>query len=183
LENGFLYSLVSPQKQAFERKLGMLNIIQVRDTLWLGSLLCASLVFAQTSTLPAASRTVYKCTINGKDIYTDDPCIGAKRVDVEPTRGLNKSSGKELTGQDVSRERQTEQLAEAVKPLTGLTPQQFDVKRRRYYLAPEMKSECARLDESVAKSEAQKRAEPIETRFEIQRRLFAFRKRHRELRC
>lgn len=83
--------------------------------------------------------------MNGKVVYTDDPCIGAKRVDVEPTRGLNKSSGKELTGQDVSRERQREQLAEAVKPLTGLTPQQFEIKRSRVYLAPEVKAECTRL--------------------------------------
>jgi hypothetical protein len=147
------------------------------------ALLCPQLLPAQSTTLPAPSRTVYKCTVEGKVVYTDEPCIGAKRVDVEPTRGLNKSTGRELTGRDVSRERQTEQLAEAVKPITGLTPQQFEVQRSRVRLAPEVKSECARLDGSIAQAETQERAEPIETRAAVQRRLFALRKRHRDLRC
>ncbi|MGH7489524.1 MAG: DUF4124 domain-containing protein, partial [bacterium] len=161
----------------------ILPMTQIQCALLFGPLLCVSLALAQTTTLPAPSRTVYKCTENGKVVYTDDPCIGAKRVDVEPTRGLNKSSGRELTGQDVSRERQREQLAEAVKPLTGLNPQQFEIKRSRIYLAPEVKTECARLDESIAQSEVQERAEPMETRPAIQRQLFALRKRHRDLRC
>ena len=147
------------------------------------ALLCPQLLLAQSTTLPAPSRTVYKCTVEGKVVYTDDPCVGAKRIDVEPTRGLNKSTGRELTGRDVSRERQTEQLAEAVKPITGLTPQQFEVQRSRVRLAPEVKSECARLDGSIAQVETQERTEPVETRPAVQRQLFALRKRHRELRC
>jgi hypothetical protein len=148
-----------------------------------GALLYPQLLLAQSTTLPAPSRTVYKCTVEGKIVYTDDPCVGAKRVDVEPTRGLNKSSGRELTGRDVAQERQTEQFAEAVKPITGLTPQQFEVERSRVYLAPEAKSECARLDRRIAQAEAQERTEPIETKPAVQRQLFALRKRHREMRC
>lgn len=76
---------------------------------------------AQTRGLPNPWRTVYKCSINGKVVYTDDPCLGAQKVDVEPTRGLNKSTGRELSGADVSRERRRETFAEGVKPITGMT--------------------------------------------------------------
>ena len=138
---------------------------------------------AQPNTLPAPSRTVYKCTVNGKFVYTDDPCVSAQLVNIEPTRGLGKSTGKELTGSDVARERQRETFAEAVKPITGTTRQQFEVQRSRVNLAPEIMSECSKLDANITQSEAQERTEPVETRTELQRQLYALRKRHRELRC
>jgi hypothetical protein len=47
--------------------------------------------FAQS--LPAPSRTVYKCEVGGKVTYSDSPCLGATRIDVEPTRGVSKLSG------------------------------------------------------------------------------------------
>ena len=86
---------------------------------------------AQAIKVPDASRTVFKCTVNGKVTYSDDPCAGAQRIDVEPTRGANKSTGKELTGPDVRREHQREGLAEAVRPITGLDAKQFDTRARR----------------------------------------------------
>jgi hypothetical protein len=161
----------------------MSKLERFRHVLVLAALAMPQLLFAQATTLPAASRTVYKCVVGGKVVYTDEPCIGAERVNVEPTRGLNKSSGKELTGQDVSRERQREQLAEAMKPLTGLTPRQFEVQRGRVYLTPEAKSQCAALDRSIAETESRERFEPVETKPGVQRELFALRKRHRDLRC
>ena len=138
---------------------------------------------AQSTTLPQPSRTVYKCTVAGKVVYTDDPCVGAQLVNVEPTRGMNKSSGKELTGTDVRRERQNEVFAEAIKPITGKTPQQLDVQRKRFYLSAQAKAECAALDRDVAQTEVRESAVPVEQNAPIQRELFALRKRHRELRC
>lgn len=55
----------------------------------------AAQVAAQSTTLPAPSRTVYKCSVGGKVAYSDEPCVGAQRVNVEPTRGMNKSTGHE----------------------------------------------------------------------------------------
>ena len=43
--------------------------------------------------LPPTSRTVYKCQEGAKTVYSDEPCLGAQRINVEPTRGLDKSSG------------------------------------------------------------------------------------------
>lgn len=138
---------------------------------------------AQAQSLPAASRTVYKCTVNNKIVYTDEPCLGAQVVDVEPTRGLNKSTGRELTGADVAREKRNELLADAVKPLTGLSPQQMEVRTRRIKLSGEAQAECGKLDRTIAQSEADERASSGEAKTSIQRQLFVMRQRSRELRC
>jgi len=147
-------------------------------------LIAASSASAQSTTLAQPSRTVYKCTVDKKVLYSDEPCVGAQRVDVEPTRGLNRSTGKELTGADVARERQREAVAVAVKPITGMSPEQFELQTRRTRLSSDTKLECARLDSAVARSEAQERtATSVETKSITQRELFSLRKRHRDLRC
>ena len=48
---------------------------------------------AQSIKLDKPTRTVYKCNTDGKVVYSDTPCLGAERIDAEPTRGLDKSSG------------------------------------------------------------------------------------------
>ncbi len=141
------------------------------------------LASAQPQSLPAASRTVYKCVVNNKIVYTDEPCLGAQVVNVEPTRGLNKSTGRELTGADVAREKGREQFAEAAKPITGLNPQQMEVRKRRIKLPGEAQAECNRLDGSIAQSEADERASSGDAKTDIQRNLFVMRKRSRDLRC
>ena len=138
---------------------------------------------AQGTALPKASRTVYKCGVAGKVVYTDDPCIGGQLVNVEPTRGMNKSTGRELTGADVRREKQNEVFAEAVKPITGKTPKQMEVQRNRVFFSAQAQAECANLDGDITRHEADEKAVSIASRAPVQRELFALRKRHRELRC
>jgi hypothetical protein len=75
--------------------------------------------------LPPPSRTMYKCKVNGTTTYSDMPCLGAEKLEVEPTRGVSKLSGSERIGSDVSRERWREGLAEAVRPITGMDAKQF----------------------------------------------------------
>lgn len=83
--------------------------------------------------LPAPSRTIYKCAVAGKIAYTDVPCLGAKRLDVVPARGVDKLSGTSRVGATVAREYQQEGMARALKPLLGMNEQQYaqqcDVKR------------------------------------------------------
>lgn len=140
-------------------------------------------VLAHAQGLPQPSRTVYKCVVNGTATYSDAPCLGAQRIDVEPTRGLNKSSGKEVVGNDVRRERFNEQFAEMIRPVTGMPASQFEVERRRVYLAPEAKAECKRLDVELARQEGQERQTAGEQKAAVQARLLEGRKRQRELGC
>ena len=133
--------------------------------------------------LPLPSRTVFKCEVGGKMVYSDSPCPGAVKLEIEPTRGMNKGTGKELIGADVSREKNQEALAEAVKPLTGMSPKQFDVQRRRFKLSAESKRECRRLDAKISDLELQEKRATNQSLEEIQTRLLASRKHFRELQC
>ncbi|HLO93961.1 MAG TPA: DUF4124 domain-containing protein [Burkholderiaceae bacterium] len=112
------------------------------------SLLLAS-VPCRAQQLPPPSRTAFKCTVGGKVSYSDSPCEGAQRLQLEPTRGMNKSSGRELIGTDVRNEHQREQIAEMVRPITGLNPQQMAQFERRLPLSPEARRECAWLDQAL----------------------------------
>ena len=109
---------------------------------WLGAIFISTLVnmaFAQ-STLPPTSRTVYKCT-----------------------RGFNKDTGREIIGNDVRREKRSEMMAEAIKPLTGMNADQYKVYERRYKLSPESKQACKRLDQLIPQAEfTEKHASPEE---------------------
>ena len=78
--------------------------------------------------LPKPSRDVYKCELDGRVVYTDTPCLGASKVNVEPTRGLDSMSGKKITGADVRRERTNEAVAEAYKPIFNEAAQQRETR-------------------------------------------------------
>jgi hypothetical protein len=137
---------------------------------------------AMAQSLPAPSRVIYKCEVAGKVAYTDEPCIGAKRLDIEPSRGLSKFSGKEMIGADVQRENHRDMMADALRPLAGLDRQQYATLNRRVNLGSAAKAECGGLDQSIPRGEAMEAASSREARPAIQRELLALRKRFKELR-
>jgi hypothetical protein len=146
-------------------------------------LVAATPVLAQSVKLPEPTRTVYKCEEGAKIVYTDQPCAGAKRVDVEPTRGMNSATGRELVGADVRREQQSEVFAEAVRPLTGKNAAQLETERRRAKLTDAAKSECRALDQSIAANELQESRMTNQSKASVQRELHASRRQHRALGC
>ena len=145
--------------------------------------LAAPQLAAQSIKLDKPTRTVYKCNTDGKIAYSDTPCLGAERIDAEPTRGLDKSSGASRVGSDVAAEKRRELMDDAIKPLTGMSSKQMDVERRRFNLPPESKQECRILDGSVAEVEAKERVAQGTARPPIQQNLLGLRKRFRELKC
>lgn len=144
--------------------------------------LTATASIAQT--LPAPSRTVYKCEQAGKVHYSDAPCLGAKKLDVEPTRGLDKSSGQERRGPDVQRELRREAFADGLRPLTGMDARQLDQLGRRQRLSPEAQRLCATLDVQLPAAEAaESQVTDMATRKVAQQRLFELRRTYHQLRC
>ena len=133
--------------------------------------------------LPAPSRTVFKCENGGKTFYSDSPCLGAKKIDVEPTRGLNKSTGSERTGRDVSREMQREQFAAAVKPITGLNAKEFEVAGKRQKLDVDTQRRCQSLNVAILNHERQELTLPDSERHQLQSELFKLRTEYRRLDC
>lgn len=138
---------------------------------------------AQGQTLPPPSRTVFKCEQAGKVVYSDSPCLGAKKIDIEPTRGLNKSTGRELVGRDVRHEQHREAMAQALHPITGMNAQQLDQSGRRRQLPAEAQRTCRKLDVDIPALEAQEKTTQGATRSDAQRELFNARQSFRELRC
>jgi len=143
------------------------------------------------ATLPAPSRTAFKCEVDGKVSYSDSPCLGAKKVELEPTRGLSSSPNSKAQaaetapfGTDVHRERQREGIAQALRPLTGMDAKQLDTTGRRLsQLSPEARQACERLDRAIPLAEetearASKAALPA-----AQEQLLQLRRKFRELRC
>lgn len=146
-----------------------------------------TLVYWATSSvahsLPAASRTAFKCEVDGKVTYSDSPCLGAKKVDLEPTRGLNSGSGKEQLGPDVQREREREVRVEALRPITGMDSKQLDAFGRRLKMQPELKQACLKLDREIPAAEAAEKSASKEALAAAQSKLLALRSKYRELQC
>lgn len=146
----------------------------------LGFLLPYAIAQAQ---LPAPSRTVYKCKVNGIVSYSDEPCLGAERLDVVPTRGADRLSGSTRTGQDVAREIRSEQFAHAFRPVTGMSASQFATASRRFQLDAASQNECGKLEAAILTLEQAERAAGIGIREPIRQDLYAMRKRYKTLRC
>lgn len=155
--------------------------VAVSIALGTAALVLAQAADAQSTSRP--SRTVYKCVVGGKVTYSDDPCLGAERVDVEPTRGLNKSVGAERVGRDVGRERQTEAIAQAVRPVTGMSPAQFEAERRRVHLPGPTQAECRRLDRLIPLAESKERNATAGDKPATQLELLNLRRRFRDSGC
>lgn len=142
--------------------------------------------FATASTaqnLLPPSRTVFKCEVAGKITYSDAPCLGAKKLEVEPTRGVSKLSGTERIGRDVHQERYREIMADALKPLTGMDAKQLDTQRRRMKLSPDDQRECQSLDARVEAAERNEQVASSEALKGVQLDLYRLRMRYRELGC
>lgn len=133
--------------------------------------------------LPPASRTVFKCQEAGKTVYSDSPCLGAKLIDVEPTRGLNKSSGRVQIGADVQREQGREAVAEILRPLTGLDAKQLAVQGRRNKLSLEDQKECRRLDGDMSAAQQDEKNATQSDLKDVQMKLYQLRKRFQKLGC
>ena len=145
--------------------------------------LVAATTVALAQNLPPPSRTVYKCDVAGKIVYSDSPCLGAVRVDVEPTRGVSKLSGKEQVGKDVRDERLNEGTARALQPIFGETAAERALRHRRAKLRPEDARECANLDADMAAEELAERSAKAAELAAVQRRLYQLRLQHKQLRC
>lgn len=133
--------------------------------------------------MPPPSRTVFKCDVNGEIVYSDSPCLGAKRLNIVPTRGVNRLSGHERIGADVRRELRNEAMADALRPLFGENAEQQSKRHRRARLKPHTQARCGWLEAAILSTEVE---EGLATRFDktsIQKKLYRLRIEFRDLNC
>jgi len=135
------------------------------------------------SQLPAPNRTIYKCHANGAVNYSDEPCVGAERLDATPDSGISHLSGISRTGKDVANEIRAAQFAVAVRPLTGMNASQFATAVRRNNLEPAVRLECSQLEPAILRLEQSENHADTSTVKLIQQDLFTLRKRYKSLAC
>jgi hypothetical protein len=121
--------------------------------------------------------------MEGKTVYTDVPCEGAQRVDVQPTRGLNKSTGTERIGAEVRAEMHNEQMAQALRPLFGESAQESALRHRRANLTPEQNRQCQALDTELVRLELREKQVRGEELKPTQAALFRARQQFHAGRC
>lgn len=144
--------------------------------------LLSEVVSAQ-SQLPAPSRTIYKCRVNGTVSYSDEPCVGAQRIDAAPARGVDHLSGSRRVGTDVANEIHAEQFADIFRPLTGMSASQFATAVRRSKLQPAVGQECGQLEPAILRLEAAEGHADATVVKAIQLDLYGLRKRYKTLGC
>src|SRR6218665_1642293 len=144
--------------------------------------------FAIGSTCHAASNTVYRCEQGGKVIYTDEPCMNAKEVDVTPTEGMNKWSGKERVAPALQNRQATElrrkELGKALRPLTGQDDEKWQESLKHESRPAETRNECRRLDNLIpALKESAAGAARSGDKQNAETALYNARNRFKDLKC
>ena len=118
-------------------------------------------------------------------MFSDEPCLGAKRVDVQPTQGMDKWSGKSRKGEEVRRNEHHRQLDKVTRPLHGRTHEEMNVQRRRTgnHLTPAEHARCAVLDQRLKTHEAREQDVAGESLARTQQGLLELRREYRALGC
>ena len=143
-----------------------------RFALALAVAVAATNVIAQ----PRSTGEVFKCTINGKVVYTDEPCLGAERVDVGPPVKSGPPPGKQSSAHQ-----------DGTRPPGRMSRERYEIHKRRIGLTADARLECADLDRSIAKAELEERlgrkAKSGAAREGFEKNLLALRVRYRGLGC
>ncbi|WP_335622239.1 DUF4124 domain-containing protein [Acidovorax carolinensis] len=151
----------------------------IRRLHWSLALLC----LLSFSIAAHAQKPVYRCETAGKVSYSDAPCVGAKEIDATPTQGMDKMTGTSRKGADVRRDEHNALMADALKPLTGMSPEQYRVYKHRFKLSPRDKAECARLDTELPELKRRAATAPPGDKALADVELYKARKQFNDLNC
>jgi len=139
---------------------------------------CLSLYVASSQ-----AQQVYRCEFNGQVSYAHEPCLGAQAIDTTPTQGLNKSTGRVERHPDVQREIFRHQMAEAMRPITVLSPETHQRLSQRYRLPRSIQLECAVWDTRLPGLEQDVTTASDAQKAKAEVTLFRARQAFRDLRC
>ncbi|UST55462.1 DUF4124 domain-containing protein [Comamonadaceae bacterium OTU4NAUVB1] len=131
-----------------------------------------------------SAQPVYRCTAGRAVVYSHEPCLDARVVDVTPTQGMDRFSGVSRKGADVRRTEQRALMANALRPLTGMDEEQYARAGDRQRLDPQARETCRRLDVLLPQQEARTAQAGTETQRQSHAAaLLETRQHRRRLRC
>lgn len=140
-------------------------------------------LFCALYAIAAPAQQVYRCEHGGQISYSHEPCLGATAIDTTPTQGLDKWTGKTRQHREVQREIWNKQYAQAIRPLTRKSPEEFQTSVRRQPLDVADQLQCTLLDQRLPElAHRAAQAQPAR-RLEAEQALFEARRQFRELRC
>lgn len=144
---------------------------------------CATVSTLFTVPWTAMAQQVYRCEINGRVNYSHEPCAGAKAIETTPTQGMDKMTGKPKKGPEVQKAESDGQLAQALRPMTGQSPEAFEVAQRRMNLSALEKHSCNQLDYALPQLAQNVAHATPEQKDRADGKLYKARKAYRDLRC
>ena len=145
------------------------------------ALLLGFLLFSSSQAL--AQKPVYRCETAGKVSYAHEPCVGAREIEATPTQGMDKMTGPSRKGTDVLRQEHDNAMGKALRPLTGLSPDQYRIYQKRYKLNPQDKVDCSRLDAALPGLNQEAATAPAAGKALADIELYKARKRFNDLNC
>ena len=143
----------------------------------------ACALFSVVFTDRVTAGLTYRCQDGKQVTYSDEPCLGAKVVDTTPTQGLDSSSGVSRKGADVRNSESRTSFANAVKPVTGMSPDQFKKFGDRLKLPVPDRQTCQRLDDQLPQLEARAGNATSGEKAQADVDLYMARKRFKDLKC
>lgn len=135
-----------------------------------------------------ASRSAYKCTIDGKTVYSDEPCLGAQKIDIEPGKAANATTRSSSTSSNARRQQprpepKAEPSAEGDHASTDVETKPAQVLSGRARLSSASQRECRDLESSITVLEREEKEASKSDLPRVQGQLFTKRKRFVDLGC
>lgn len=142
------------------------------------------LLLLAIATSASFAEPIYKCTAaNGKVLYSNEPCVGAERIDATASRGFNKSSGQIMKGNSVQKE-EADQMIERSAQITLGREWKLEKARKRQFLRFDDKAKCEKLDYDIERLESLEKVHKGKPELrDVQMELFQKRKAFREIDC
>jgi hypothetical protein len=136
------------------------------------------------ATSASFAEPIYKCTAeSGKVLYSNEPCVGAQRIDATASKGFDKSSGRVMKGQSVRKE-EADQMIERSVQITLGKEWNLEKTRKRQFHRMDDRAKCELLDYQIDSLEKREKANKGKPELQdVQVELFEKRKAFREIDC
>lgn len=129
------------------------------------------------------AQQVYRCEVNGKVSYSNEPCQGAKVVNTTPAQSSDRTSGQQRKDMDALKAELERNNATKTRALTAKAPEDPEVARRRENLTPLAKHSCSLLDQSLPQLRENAAHGTPENKEKADIQLYKARKAFQDLRC
>lgn len=129
------------------------------------------------------AQQVYRCEVNGKVSYSNEPCQGAKLVKNPPAQSSDRTPAQHQKDIDTLKAELERNNATKTRALAAKAPEDPEVAKRRENLTPLAKHSCSLLDQSLPQLRENAAHGTPENKEKAEVQLYKARKAFQDLRC